>query len=266
MASQLFSFLSRGQTIFLTILMAGIFFACSSLDPQVRGTRPVSHALFDTLLKKHVKENGLVDYAAWKNDQAQLKQYLDILTLNPPNDNRWTQEEKLAYWINLYNAFTIDLILQYYPVASIKDIGSSIQVPFVNTPWDIKFIDIAGKKYDLNNIEHNIIRKNFNEPRIHFAVNCASISCPKLRREAYTGEKLNHQLDEQTKDFLNDKVRNDISEGQVKVSKLFKWYRGDFVKETSLREFLRKSSGIAIREDRKILYMDYNWSLNEAKD
>ena len=249
-------------------LFAGIFVillaSCSALDPQQANTQPVSHDLFDSLLRKHVDPSGLVSYAGFEEDRERLNQYLNLLTSNPPNDEKWKESEKLAYWINLYNAFTIELILQHYPLESIKDIGSNIQVPFVNTPWDVKFIDINGQKYDLNNIEHNILRKIFDEPRIHFAINCASMSCPKLRPESYRSELLGAQLEDQAIDFVNDPTRNEITPSGAEVSKIFNWFGGDFTKNGSLREFLNQYARQKLLEDAEIKFKDYDWALNEA--
>ncbi len=265
MASLKFPKRASKSTSFLQIfMMLGLMVACTALDPQVKGTTPVSHELFDSLLKKHVREDGLVNYQLLRRDSANLSRYLSILTTNPPNDDHWSEDEKLAYWINLYNAFTLKLVLKHYPVESIKDIGSKIQLPFVNTPWDIKFIELGGQKYDLNNVEHNIIRKTFEEPRIHFAVNCASMSCPKLRREAYVAERLDQQLEEQAVEFLNDPSRNLINSEQAAVSKIFLWYGGDFKKQSSLREFINQYVPTSLGESRKISYMDYDWSLNDT--
>lgn len=248
------------------VIIAISMVRCSALDPQQANTQPVSHEIFDTLLKKHVDASGLISYKGFETDRMQLDEYLTVLTSNPPNDEYWTESEKLAYWINLYNAFTIDLILDHYPLASIKDIGSKVQVPFVNTPWDIKFIEIDGEKYDLNNIEHNILRKIFEEPRIHFAINCASMSCPKLRKEAYVAVKLEQQLQEQAVDFLNDPARNRITPEQAEISKIFQWFNGDFTKNGSLREFLNQYAGQRILEEADIDYMDYDWSINETSN
>ena len=107
----------------------------------------------------------------------------------------------MAFWINAYNAYTIRLVLDHYPVSSIKDIGSKIKIPFVTTPWAAKFFSIGGEKMSLDNIEHGTLRKNYNDPRIHFALVCASISCPRLRNEAYTAAALEKQLDDQGHDY-----------------------------------------------------------------
>lgn len=263
---QLASKYHKGIQILFVGLLSVLLDGCSALDPQQANTQPVTHEAFDALLKKYVAPSGLVSYIGFQEDRAKLQDYLEYLTSNPPNDDNWNESEKLAYWINLYNAFTIELVLQYYPIASIKDIGASVQVPFVNTPWDIKFIEIGKEKYDLNNVEHNIIRQIFDEPRIHFAVNCASISCPKLRREAYTGARLDSQLQEQAIDFLNDPERNEIGPEKAEISKIFRWYGGDFTKKSSLREFLNQYAQQKMIEGADIGYKDYDWSLNELRN
>ncbi|MEP4535086.1 MAG: DUF547 domain-containing protein [Cyclobacteriaceae bacterium] len=239
--------------------------SCAQLNPVQAGTSPISHSLFDTLLKKHVDDVGLVDYKGFLADRDKLRQYLDLLSNNAPNDEQWTDHDQIAYWINAYNAYTIELILDYYPLESIKDIGSSIQVPFVNTPWDIKFFKIDGEKYDLNNIEHDILRKKWEEPRIHFAVNCASLSCPQLRAEAYTGAKLDEQLDDQARRFINDGFRNDISQDQASLSKLFKWYSGDFEKVMDVEKYINQYADIKITDKTGVEYKEYDWSLNQTE-
>ena len=221
-----------------------------------------SHQQWDKLLKKHVDAKGMVNYKGFKQDKSELGAYLKLLSENPPQKN-WSKEDQMAYWINAYNAFTVDLILQKYPVKSIKDIAGSIYK--VNTPWDIKFINIGGKKYDLNNIEHGILRKNYNDPRIHFALVCASISCPRLPNDAYTGAQLNAQLEDAGRDFLGDRSKNRISADRADLSKYFSWYKGDFTKGGSLADFINKYSQTKINSSTKIGSIEYNWSLNEQK-
>ena len=183
---------------------------------------------------------------------------------NPPNEKTWSKEEQMAYWINAYNAFTIKLITKYYPIKSIKDIGSSIQIPFVNTPWDIKFITIGKEKMDLNNIEHGKLRKLFDDPRIHMALVCASKSCPIFLNEAYDPKKLDEQLNTQSKAFLADPYRNKISSDKPQLSMIFKWYSMDFDKNgSSVRDFVNRYSSIKIKPDAKISHIDYDWGLNE---
>ncbi len=254
------------KPVYITVIFYAFFIlllSCGSIQPEQQGTRPISHQLLDSLLSKHISIDGKVDYKGIQKDAALLTQYLELLSSNPPNQLYWNKNQALAYWLNTYNAYTIQLILNHYPLKSIKDIGSKIQIPFFNTPWDIKLIEIAGEQYDLNNIEHNILRKNFDEPRIHFAIVCASYSCPKLRSEAYVAERLEEQLTEQARAFLNDPTRNEISENKIKISKIFSWFKGDFTKAGSLIAFLNQYSDVKISKSARVSYMDYNWSLNE---
>ena len=239
------------------------FISCGNSQPDMGHTEPISHHLFDSLLSTHVDDNGMVDYKGFRKDSIVFNQYLDLLCKNPPNSKKWTESEQLAYWINAYNAFTIELILKYYPLASIKDIGSAIQIPYINTPWDIKFIEFGNVRYDLNNIEHSILRKEFNEPRIHFAIVCAAKSCPSLRKEAYVAEKLEDQLTDQTIRFLNDKSKNILEQDNIQISKIFSWFKGDFTKKSTLNDFLNKYTNDPISDKAKISHMDYDWSLNE---
>lgn len=221
-----------------------------------------SHEIWDALLKKHVTDNGSVNYEGFKKDREKLKQYLDLLSKSNPNE-KWSRDERMAFWINAYNAFTVELILRHYPVESIKDIGSKIKIPFVSTAWDIKFITIGGKDYDLNNIEHSVLRKQFDEPRIHFAINCASYSCPKLLNEAFTADKLESQLQQAAKDFVNDKRKNLISANKLELSQIFNWYKGDFTKKTSLIAYIQQFTSVKISPKAEVNYMEYNWSLNK---
>lgn len=225
----------------------------------------VSHASYDALLQKHVDDQGLVNYKGLKSERQKLKSYLSILESNPPQKS-WTSDQKLAYWINAYNAYTLDLILEHYPVASIKDIGSTIKIPFVSTAWDIKFINIGDEEYDLNNIEHGIIRKEFEEPRIHFALVCAAVSCPKLQNRAYLPETLDEQLTKAAKEFLSNPGKNEFkSSNQATLSKLFNWYGGDFNNDGTLIEYINQYAPVKLNKDANIDWMDYNWALNEQK-
>jgi hypothetical protein len=237
-----------------------LFISCICLSSFTFAQKALSHQQWDKLLKKHVNASGMVNYKGFQKDQADLNAYLKNLSDNGPQSN-WSAGDEKAYWINAYNAFTVALILKHYPVKSIKDIAGSIYK--INTPWDIKFITIGGKKYDLNNIEHGILRKKFDDPRIHFALVCASMSCPKLRNEAYTGTQLNAQLDGAGKDFLNDKTKNRVGANKAELSKYFSWYKGDFTKNGSLADFINKYSQTKMNGNTKITSLDYNWSLNE---
>ncbi|HEV7348820.1 DUF547 domain-containing protein [Telluribacter sp.] len=252
----------------LTKIIFGVFtvllVACGTTAPASDSApSDVSHDVWDKLLKKHVDNKGMVDYKGFKADRAELKKYLKQLSNNAPNPKTWSKDEQLAYWINAYNAYTIDLVLEHYPIKSIKDIGSSIKIPFVNTPWDIKFIEIGGKKMDLNNIEHGIIRKQFDDPRYHFALVCAALSCPPLRDEAYTPKELDKQLDDQGKSFLNNPRTNVVTKDKASVSKIFDWYGGDFKKQMSIEKWINKYASTDLKEGGSVSYMEYKWPLNE---
>ncbi|MEM7374113.1 MAG: DUF547 domain-containing protein [Bacteroidota bacterium] len=220
---------------------------------------PIQHGQWTELLQQHVSPEGTVDYQGFIQDQQRLDAYLDLLTNNPPGTN-WSEEEQLAYWINAYNAFTVKLILNHYPLASIKDIARGL--PMINSPWDIKFFKIGDTDFDLNTIEHEILRKQFLEPRIHFAINCASFSCPKLRNEAFEASILDKQLNDQTEWFIHNPDKNRINDSEVQLSSIFSWFESDFTKEGSLITFLQQYKA-DIREDLNIQYIDYDWSLNE---
>lgn len=235
--------------------------------------QPISHATFDNLLQKHVTPDGSVNYKGFIADKAQLETYLTLLQNNHPNKN-WSKNEQLAYWINAYNAFTVKLIMDHYPVKSIKDIKSGI--PLVNSVWDIKFINIEGQVYDLNNIEHTILRKEFDEPRIHFAINCASYSCPKLHNRAFIAEGIDQQLTERTRDFFADERKNNIGKDKVVLSSIMKWYSPDFTdkgffswvfggkgRTQNLIKYVNPYVAVDINPKAKIEFMDYSWALNE---
>ena len=211
-----------------------------------------THELLSELLQKHVSENGNVDYKRFKNDRLKLYNYFKVLNLSFPNKSH-SKEYTLAYWINAYNAMTIDLILRNYPIKSIKDIKN---------PWEQRYWKLGEKWYNLDEIEHQVLRK-MDEPRIHFAIVCASYSCPKLQNEAFTSENLDQQLTKATKKFLNDSERNSITENDIELSKIFKWFSKDFEQNGSLIGFLNQYSDIQISDKAKKSFKDYNWDLNE---
>jgi len=260
--------------LFLTLNL--LILACSaSPDATVNDYTPVDHSSWNALLQKHVTPEGAVNYKGIIEDKDAFENYLQLLSNNPPDKKTWSEDEQLAYWINAYNAYTVKLILNHYPVKRIKDIKNGI--PFINSVWDINFFSIGGEKMSLNNIEHGIIRKEFDEPRIHFAVVCAAYSCPRLRNEAYTAERLNEQLDEQTKVFLADTRKNDLSNpNTITISKIFKWYSTDFTKAgafsrlfggknrtTNLTKYIAPYTDTPITNKTKVKFMKYHWALNE---
>lgn len=215
-------------------------------------TENINHDLWHRLLKTHVSDNGKVNYLAINKDKTSLDEYINLLSKNTPN-NHWSKNETLAYWINAYNALTIDLIIKNYPVKSIKDI---------KTPWDQRLWKLGNKWYNLNDIEHQILRK-MDEPRIHFAIVCASLSCPKLQNYAFTATDLETQLTDSTKAFLADTDRNIITEDHLKLSKIFQWFTKDFKQYGSVVDFVKAYTEININAKAKTTYLDYNWNLNE---
>lgn len=248
-----------------SILVAVLVIAtvsCSGSNKSFAGSpKAPDHGIWNELLEKYVEDNGLVNYKGFISEKAKLEEYLDLLSNNAPGE-RWTNNEKLAYWINAYNAFTIKLIVDNYPMESIKDLNPSLSIPTVNTVWTKEWFKIGGEDFSLDRIEHKILRKEFEEPRIHFAVNCASISCPVLRPEAYAADKIDRQLDEQARIFLNDPSRNAISKDKVEISKIFSWFGGDFKNGQSLIAFINQYTKVEIDEDAKVRYMKYDWNLN----
>lgn len=225
------------------------------------GAAPVSHTVWDQLLQKHVDHEGWADYEGFIRDSSLLDEYLSLLSHNPPALD-WKEEDKLAYWINAYNAFTVKLITDHYPLESIRDLHT---LPLVATVWHEEFFEIGGQPASLDQIEHSILRKEFNEPRIHFAINCASVSCPVLRNEAYTAGKLESQLTDQARRFLAEETRNIITRDKVRLSRIFLWFGGDFEKEGPLIDFLNRYAPVEIAADADISYLSYDWSLNEQK-
>ena len=231
--------------------------------PANAGVKPPSHYVWNELLHKYVTPDGKVNYKGFIQDSVKLNLYLDSLSQHPPDAGSWSKEEQLAYWINAYNAFTVKIIISHYPLKSITDIRPRLYIPVVNTVWHIKFFKIGGTDFNLDRIEHGILRKIFSEPRIHFAIVCASYSCPPLRNEAFTAGKLDKQLDDQARRFINDPKRNTISVDKIQVSQIFNWFSGDFTKGKTLIHYLNTYSTIQINDKATIKYMEYNWALNE---
>lgn len=247
--------------LLITIAIAILCFKCRTIKDYNGNSKPISHEKWSNLLKTNVNENGQVNYKGIIEEKDKFYEYINLLNNNHPNTKNWTKNERLAYWINAYNAYTVQLIIENYPLESIKDIKNGI--PFINSSWDIKFIEIEGKTYDLNNIEHNILRKKFNEPRIHFAINCASVSCPALRTEAYETDKIEVQLEEQARLFLGNNTKNKIDIDKVELSKIFSWFGKDFKKDGTLIQYINQYTNIDIKEDAEQVFLKYDWNLNE---
>ena len=222
-----------------------------------------AHALFDGVLKQYVK-SARVDYAALKAHPQELNRYLDqVAAVSKAEFKKWSEPQQIAFLANAYNAYTLRLIIKNYPVKSIKDIGS-----FINGPWDQPVVQLFGETITLNTLEHKILRKDYAEPRLHFALVCAAKGCPPLRGEVYVAARLEEQLVDQAKQFLAESTKNRIvaAERTVYLSPIFKWYGGDFEKKSGsvLAALKPYWPGKAVAtDDFKIRYTDYDWSLNE---
>tara|TARA_R110001583_G_scaffold22377_7_gene84021 strand:- start:21806 stop:22609 length:804 start_codon:yes stop_codon:yes gene_type:complete len=260
------------KNIFIQSLM---FLSLLTMSAVNAADFDLQHKQWDQLLKKNVVtiNSGSatqVDYLGMKEDHQQLKSYLQTLSdVSPSTFDAWSSSDRLAFLINAYNAWTVELILTKYPdLDSIKDLGS-----IFSSPWKKSFIPLLDKTLSLDDIEQDLIRGHFNEPRIHFAVNCASIGCPALRAEAYQSDTLEIQLEEAANLFLSDKSRNRLKGDELQISKIFDWYKADFEKQGTLAAFLVKYADTlnlnesqqqaVLSGDIEIEYLDYDWSLND---
>lgn len=254
-------------------LIALTLLLCSSL------AQAFDHGTWNELVSKHVQwvrdgHTSVVDYQGMAADREKLNDYLaEIQLVKKETFRNWSGEEQLAFLINAYNALTVDLVLEHYEdIDSIKDIGG-----WFRGPWDIRFFTLLERERDLDELEHKLIRGNYDEPAVHFALNCASVGCPALRPEAYTGKKLNEQLVDQRRRFLGDRTRNYYEEGEndIVLSPIFGWYEDDFIAEYgSIRRFVVTYAELLADSEEAQRYLvdrapgvgigygDYDWSLN----
>jgi len=272
------------------------FFLCFAGNIMAQAAQDLTpfdqnHTIFNKLLQENVKDTK-VKYQGFI-DSVEFVNYLESLNNISPDDfNTWTDSQKIAFWINAYNAFTIKAIIDHYPIQrSFTLVGifyapknSILQIPGV---WKKLQFQAVGQNVTLDHIEHGILRKEFNEPRIHAAINCASISCPDLRNEAYIADKIDNQLNESSSSFVNNKskgVEIDKEHEKIKVSKIFKWFGEDFFDNYHKQEFNYKSDKqngtlgfiykyinddekfFLLNSKYKLKYMSYDWSLNETKN
>lgn len=254
-----------GRLIVFLVLLVFITSAAGA-DPQFDHT----HQAWSQILNRSVIVNGLqsrVDYTTLKKDPTELANYCrQLSSVSEPTFHAFSESQRLAFLINAYNAFTVQLIVKHFPVASIKNLGSLTQ-----SVWDRPTLFLLGREQSLNDIEHTLIRKNFKEPRIHFALVCAALSCPRLAPTAYTADKLAQQLEQATRLFLTDPERNryDTATQTLFLSKIFSWYAEDFKSMTGdVRQFVAPyftlDPEVSIAQVR-INYLPYNWGLNQVK-
>jgi hypothetical protein len=250
------------------------------------------HSAWSALLKKHVVlvdggKSSQLRYAGVQQDRAALMGYLDSLSkVRQADFDAWSKAQKMAFLINAYNAYTVEKILTRYPdIKSVWDFGKVFGNPFKD-----RFFILLGRESSLDRIEHETLRKAgaYDEPRVHFAVNCAAVGCPMLREEAYVAERLDAQLEEQARRFLSDRSRNryNAEGGRLEVSRIFDWFKEDWTsgyrgfegKATPVRSREQYFAGYAVLladtpdhrrliEDRKapVRFLDYDWRLNDAR-
>lgn len=228
-----------------------------------------AHSAWARVLSDQVDETG-VDYARLKDNPGDLDRYLDAVAAVAADDfARWPRENRLATLLNLYNAQTLRLIIDHYPLKSIRDIGL-----LPGAAWRKKIVRFGGETLSLDHLEHHILRPLYREPRIHFALVCAARGCPPLRREPYVGAHLETQLDDQARRFLANRAKNrfDAASGTLWLSPIFDWYQRDFTETagslaTYVEPFLPESTRTALSHvpDARIRFTDYDWSLNDRR-
>ena len=244
--------------------LALLSFAWGLLACSPTGWAGFDHSLYDTLLKTYVQD-GLVDYKALKED-SRLDEYLATLAEADLEDLK-SNHDKIAFWTNAYNAYTLKLITTYYPVSSIFD----IKKPGYADPWKIPLAHVAGTDYTLDQIENEILRPKWPDPRIHYALVCAAMSCPQLRSEAYTADRLDEQFDDQSAWFMIHRNQFDIKKRTAVLSKVYEWYAVDFGKDPTdalrtLIPHVEKDLAEALQKEAhtwKVSYVEWNWELNE---
>lgn len=210
----------------------------------------------NTVLKNHVSSTGEVDYAGIKANPTHLNNYISYV--KNVNISSWSANKKKAFWMNVYNAFTVKLIVDNYPVKSIMDIKEGD-----NNAWKIKLVHAAGRTLDLNDVEHEVLRKDFNDPRIHVGINCASFSCPPIPNYAFTETNVEGKLEGLMSNFINDPQRNKLDHTNPQLSKIFEWFKGDFTKSSTLTEYINRYAKTQISTSANLGFLEYNWTLNK---
>lgn len=251
-------FRSNGGNMLILILVFATMLIMVTLSP---GNSADINILYNELLARHVR-NGLVDYSGLKKEETILDNYLR--DMERADMSKFSENGRFAFYINTYNAWTLKLVLGSYPeISSIKEIRNGY-----GSPWKIPLIKVGGKFLTLDDIEHSILRPEFKDPRVHFAINCASRSCPPLAARAYEGTTLDKQLSEAATKFINDRENNYFKGDTLHLSRIFYWFRKDFDNDPidfasrlargELEKFI-KNRGDTIR----IRYLPYDWSLND---
>lgn len=238
------------STLFALPTLAALLLSPASGVGQAHYTAP-DHGTFTLVLQDHVSDDGLVDYSAIGKD-TRFQRYIAMLERFTPLPE-WSREERMAWWINAYNALTIRLVSDDLPVERITDLEE---------PFKREVVRVRGEAWSLDRIEREALMKGFGDPRVHFALVCASRSCPALPREAFTADRLNEQLEAAGHRFLADPVRNRIASDRLELSMIFDWYRRDFTDGETLQQFVARHTDVDVRPDAEVLFLDYDWRLN----
>ncbi len=282
----------RKLSVFIFMLL---IFGCTAIKPNIPSEAPTaipvtfSHAHYNRVLQQFVDSNGMVDYTSLHQDIRDLDEYYYLIATYSPDShpNLFPSEDhKLAYWINAYNATAIKTVLTYYPITSVLDVKQPAVFFFLTDKSGFFFfqrLTYGGETTSLYYLENGVIRKRFQEPRIHFALNCAALGCPRLPQEAFSGEDLQRQLDEETRKFLSEErnFKIDHEEKIIYLSSIFKWYEKDFVdwikdqiphRKVTLLDYValylpaKKASELDNADGRyKIDFIPYDWGLNDQK-
>jgi hypothetical protein len=280
-------FTIRAPTTFFIALVVAVSVAA----PTAASGFDHAHETFSQLLRDHVDEQGLVDYPGFIDQRVELEGYLEALGAVTTDElSSWNKTQQLAFWINAYNALTIDTVIAHYPLKRRGFKGfafPSSSIWQIADVWNLQRRRIAGQMRSLDEIEHGIVRPDFKEPRIHFALVCAAISCPKLRQQAYVGDNLEQQLQDQVTGFLADPskgVRVNTRRKRIEISSILEWFAEDFVLPPNFdgplagkpdqagvvyfltgRGTLSQQAALSSR-DFSVRYLKYNWALNAQKN
>ena len=232
------------------LLIALLFFGALQMQSQA--------SVFDALLKTYVDKDGNVDYKGLRKNRAVLDVYLKDLEKTIPG-KKWSSNKAKAFWMNVYNAYTIKLILESYPLKKITDIKRKGK-----SAWKIPFAKVGGQTYSLDYIEHKILRRWHDDPRIHVGINAASKSGPKFINFVFTEKNVDQKLNKLMKNFINDATKNKITINKLEISKVFEWYKEDFTYKTTLIEFINLYSKVKVSDDAEVIYKEYDWTLNDT--
>ena len=263
------------------------------ITSQAFGVEPNNASLdytnYATVLKSYVDDSGMVNYKELKANPKELDAFVTAMSqLNPDCFAKWSEKEKIAFWLNAYNSLTLKVIIDNYPIKSSffkSKVYPKNSIRQISGVWDKKKFNVMGQKLTIGHIEHEILRKDFNEPRIHVAMVCAAMGCPPLRNEPYLAEKLDLQLDDQSREFLSDPKKFKVANNTIYLSPILKWFVEDFLKTYGdddsfagykgqqaavlrfIAKYLREDEKglLKDKERQKIKYLKYDWSLNEQQ-